>query len=310
MRVASLSAHIPSSRISVQSLAEISGCSPMEAKVFSRLFGIDSVSAHSDREPPLHAMQTVIKESLRDLGSPAIDTLIYVHAFPVQSADNQSRIAELIDTIPALQSVRHSYEVDQHNCAGGFWGLSMAQSLLAQGVAERIVILIGDSFHSLNPEHRYVAGCTMMADGYASLVVDRLPGPWQIESIYTHHDSQYHQGLFGDEQQNQAFYRAHDTLVNEALEALDDPQRPHTAILPHNINRVSWFNYTRSFPETGQRLDLSLLPDIGHCCAADPFLLMNRHFQDPADQSQRWALLSVGSGGYVGACSIAYTPDH
>lgn len=310
MRVASLSAHIPHSRIPVQNLAETSGCSPMEAKVFSRLFGIDSVSAHSDQEPPLHAMQTAIKETLRNLGPLAVDTLIYVHAFPIQSADNQNRLAELIDTIPALQSVRHSYEVDQHNCAGGFWGLSMAQSLLAQGAAERILILIGDSFHSLNPEHRYVAGCTMMADGYASLVVDQLPGPWQIESIYTHHDSQYHQGLFGDEQQNQAFYRAHDTLVNEALEALGDPQRPHTAILPHNINRVSWLNYTRAFPETGQRLDLTLLPDIGHCCAADPFLLISRYFQNPAEQSQRWALLSVGSGGYVGACSIAYTPDH
>lgn len=310
MRIASLAAHLPTSRLPVSRLAERAGCSPMEAKVFSRLFGIDSVSAHSDQEPPLHAMQTLIHSALHDLDGLTIDTLIYVHAFPIQSADSQNQLKELVEAIPDLQSVRHCYEVDQHNCAGGFWALSMARTLLAQRSTERILILIGDSFHALNPEHRYVAGCTMMADGYAALVVDRLSGPWQIERIYTHHDSQYHHGLFGDEQQNQAFYRAHDNLVNDALDALDDSQRPHSTILPHNINSVSWINYTKAFPDAGQRLDLSLLPEIGHCCAADPFLLMASHFQRHTDHPQRWALLSVGSGGYVGACSIAYTPEH
>ncbi|HHQ4530368.1 TPA: hypothetical protein ACSP1Y_004183 [Aeromonas hydrophila] len=310
MRLASLSIHIPTTRIPVQTLAVASGCTPMEAKVFCRLFGINNVSAHSDRETPLHSMQTVISDAIQSAGTLAIDTLIYVHAFPVQSADHQCRISELIDTMPALRSVHNCYEVDQHNCAGGFWGLSIAQSLLSQAAAERILILIGDSFHELSPEYRFVTGCTMMADGYAALIVDELPGPWQIERIYTHHESQYHQGLFGDEQQNQSFYHAHDTLVNEALAALDDHNNPHTAILPHNINSISWFNYSHAFPEPGSRLDLTLLPDIGHCCAADPFLLMHRYYQSSDNQSQRWALLSVGSGGYVGACSISYTPTH
>ncbi|MEZ8273199.1 hypothetical protein AB6C54_18445 [Vibrio splendidus] len=305
MRLASMSSKIPSDRIPAEHIAKAAGSSVIEAKVFSRLFGIESVSAHNKEMDLQSALSQVLSEAIERMTPNEVDTLIYVHAFPIQCSDDTDIVSDVIKKTPGLSKVKQHFEIDQHNCAGGFWGLSLAQNLLSSGKAQRIAIVVGDTFQHFTPNERYIPGCTMMADGFVALIVDELAGEWQIEKVFTNHNTEFHQGLFGGDEQNKAFYQAHDSLVSDALRALDDDVYPFDAILPHNINRVSWMNFIRRFPNNEKRLDLGLLPDIGHCCAADPFLLLEQYYQQSTLNKKKFALVSIGSGGFVGACSIA-----
>ncbi|QMV14993.1 beta-ketoacyl-[acyl-carrier-protein] synthase family protein [Vibrio spartinae] len=309
MRIAAMSSFIPDLRIDAGEIVQAAGGRAVDARVFRQLFGIDCVAALPEDMSLRQAFLRLLSESTLLADEPAIDTLVYVHAFPVQHADGIDFPGELCRSHPALSQVERCYEVNQHNCGSAFWGLSLAKSLLDCGVATRVMLLIGDSFSQFPLGQRYIPGCTMMGDAFVALVVDDLPGGCQIEQLYLKHHPEFHGGLFGDEQQNREFFAAHHHMVIDALQALAFDTHRRQVILPHNINKLSWMNFARTIPETGACLDLALLPEIGHCCATDPFLLLQRYFDNQAlpgeeAEAEDIALLSIGSGAYVGACHV------
>ncbi|MDW6001382.1 beta-ketoacyl-[acyl-carrier-protein] synthase family protein [Vibrio mangrovi] len=317
MRIAAMSSFIPDLRIDAGEVVQAAGGRAIDARVFRQLFGMDSVAAlpadMSIRQAFLRLLSDMaFSVEPQPVDEPAIDTLVYVHAFPVQHADGIDFPRELCRSHPVLSQVERCYEVNQHNCGSGFWGLSLAKSLLDCGVAKRVMLLIGDSFSQFPLGQRYIPGCTMMGDAFVALVVDNLPGGCQIERLHLQHHPEFHGGLFGHEQQNRDFFAAHHHMVMDALQAVAFDTHSRQVILPHNINKLSWMNFARSFPETGACLNLDLLPEIGHCCATDPFLLLQRYFDSQAlpgeeTEAEDIALLSIGSGAYVGACHVHFS---
>lgn len=303
MRLATISAHVPEGRIEAEEIVRSAGGSRSQALVFSRLFGISQVSTSADCMSLNDTFEAVLESLLRKHDGLAPDAAIYVHALPLQYPEGRSPLGELCDH-PLLTEVRARYEVDQYNCGGMFWALEMARSLLRSGLSRCVVLLAGDGHRGLPLSERYVPGCTLMGEAFYGLIVDNEPGGWRFMPIALHARPEFHSGRAGTQSEMSAFFAAHNGMVKAALDETRFDWSGSSRILPHNVNQLVWKQMSHSHGLAFDRVDLSLLPDIGHCYTADPFVLLSNLLAEAPDRQGPFTLVSVGMGAFIGAFQL------
>lgn len=297
MRLAAHSTYIPLGRKSVVQCVTASGASEAEGKAFGRLFGFDSVALSDDAEDLEAGFRRVLDGLMP--GKKLPDTLLYVHGNPVQPGT-------LPWSHPVLGQIDDTFEMDQQNCSTLFWALDAARRLLADG-STGVLILAGDSMRGLPDKERYAPGCTAIGDAYAALLLDDAPGGLQIDDVYLDTRAEYHFGRFGSPDETGQFNAAHTTLVSQILSGLDCDADGHEPILPHNVNRLSWYKYAKDTGIDARRIWLDLLPEIGHCYTLDAMLMIDRWVK--SDEASA-AMLSVGQGGFLGGCRVSDDGGH
>ncbi|RNM20612.1 3-oxoacyl-ACP synthase [Dickeya undicola] len=307
MRLTRFVTWVPEQRLNASEIIRAAGASASEARVFSQLFGFQQVAALDSDVPLASVFQRLLSELQRQSPHPEhpADVLIYAHGMPVQAAERHPWLAQLSREHPFIRDNAPCYELDQQNCATLFWALSLAQRLLSQSRVKRVVIIAGDTLSAFAIQERYFPGCTMVGDAFAALLLENQPSGLQIESVYTGQRPEFHEGIHGSEQAKKAFYQAHDQLVFDALPKMKAGNLTQLHLLPHNVNRLSWLNYSRRHQHPLENIALGLMPDIGHCYTVDPLLLLPAAL--PAIQSGKpHVMLSVGLGAWIGSCRIRY----
>lgn len=307
MRLAALACHIPERRIEAEAIITAAGGRRADARVFSKLFGIERVAASEAGEPPAERFDPALRRLARRYQGKPIDTLIYVHGLPTQYAPDWSPVMELCRSHDRLLgSVRLFYEVDQHNCAGLFWALQMARQLLDASVAYCIAIVAGDCLADFSLPRRYVPGCTVIGDAFAAVVLDAGQDGVQIGEIALSHRPEFAFGLYGSEAELRCFNQAHDRMVKDALDTIGFPWESNEKLLPHNVNKLIWLPFCRRQRIGLDRVQLKLIPDIGHCYTTDPLLLLDNLMTGAHLEGEALTLLSVGLGAYTGACRVHF----
>lgn len=306
MRLAALSTYIPEGRVATADIVRMATGSSTEARVFERMFGLSSVAV---AEPG---------KSLRDHFAPLIDqlqaqhdgaepdALIYVRGLPLHLPQSRLPLSELRTAHPFLAGVRHCFELDQNNCCGLFWALELARLLIETGVARCVAALAGDCHAGLTLADRYLPGCTLMGDAFCGLVIDNQAGGLRVGAPAMHSHPEFSFGYAGSVAQMGAFFAAHNRIVRAILQEVGFRWDVNTPLLPHNVNRFAWQNFTRETSLSPNRIRLGLLPEIGHCYTCDPFLLLDAELsEDPLrNLDGPLTLLSVGMGGFAGGCQI------
>lgn len=309
MRLAALTCHVPERRIDAEEIITSAGGRSADAKVFTKLFGIETVAASEPGQPMAERFAPALRRLAQREAPTPIDTLIYVHGLPTQYAPGQGPLTELRRLHRDMfASVRLCYEVDQNNCAGLFWALQMASQLLAAHLAHCVAIVAGDCLANFQLAHRYVPGCTLIGDAYAALLVDAEAGGLQIGNITLRHRSEFAFGLYGSDSDMRRFNQAHDEMVTEALDAVGYPWKSEENLLPHNVNKLIWLQFCRRKGMDLGRLQLTLLRNIGHCYTTDPVLLVHDLLAAGKLGAEPITLLSTGLGAYTGACRL-YPPS-
>lgn len=301
MRLAALSTHVPPGRIATEEIVRAAGGSIAEARVFERLFGLSGVAAAPTGHSLGQAFEPVIEGLSRKRNGALPDTLILVRGLPGGWPGTSVTLDELKSTYGLLSDVSHCFQIDQANCCGLFWALDLARVLLDAEMAQRIVVLAGDTHAGLSLGNRYVPGCTLMGDAFCGLILDRMTAGTQIGAVALHSNPEFSFGFAGDVAQMGQFFAAHSGLVQRALDDIGFDWTGPTPLLPHNVNRFAWQVFSRETGVEVDRIRLGLLPDIGHCYTCDPFLLLDRELDRPAPAM---TLVSVGMGGFVGACQL------
>ncbi|MGM3159642.1 3-oxoacyl-ACP synthase [Dickeya undicola] len=311
MRLTRFVTWVPEQRLNASEIIRAAGASASEARVFSQLFGFQQVAALDSDVPLASVFQRLLSELQRQSPHPEhpADVLIYAHGMPVQAEERHPWLAQLGREHPFIRDNAPCYELDQQNCATLFWALSLAQRLLSQSRVKRVVIIAGDTFAAYPVQERYVPGCSLAGDAFAALLLEAEPGGLQLESVFMAQRAEFHEGLFGSIEALKAFYLAHDDMVNTALQGAlprqSSTERRQLYLLPHNVNRLSWLNYSRRHQHPLENIALGLMPDIGHCYTVDPLLLLPAAL--PAIQSGKpHVMLSVGLGAWIGSCRIRY----
>jgi 3-oxoacyl-[acyl-carrier-protein] synthase-3 len=307
MRLAALACHIPEHRIEAEAIITSAGGRRADARVFSKLFGIERVAASEPGEPPAERFRPALQCLGRFYQGKPIDTVFYVHGLPTQYAPGRSPVMDLCRSHDRLLgSVRLCYEVDQHNCAGLFWALQMARQLLEAGLADCVAIVAGDCLADFSLSRRYVPGCTLIGDAFAAVVVDAGEGGVQIGEIALSHRPEFAFGLHGSEAEMRGFNQAHDQMVKDALDRVGFHWDSKEKLLPHNVNKLIWLPFCRRQGINQDRVQLQLIPDIGHCYTTDPLLLLDDLLNCANLEDDAVTLLSVGLGAYTGACRIHF----
>jgi 3-oxoacyl-[acyl-carrier-protein] synthase-3 len=259
MRLAALACHIPERRIDAEAIITSAGGRRADARVFSKLFGIERVAASAPREPPAERFGPALRRLARRHQGKPIDTLFYVHGLPTQYAPSRPPLMDLCRSHDRLVgSVRLFYEVDQHNCAGLFWALQMARQLLEAGLAACVAIVAGDCLAEFPLSRRYVPGCTLIGDAFAAVALDAEQGGVQIGEIALSHRAEFAFGLYGSEAEMRCFNQAHDQMVTHTLDAVGFPWDSNEKLLPHNVNKLIWLPFCRRQAIDLDRVQLQL----------------------------------------------------
>jgi 3-oxoacyl-[acyl-carrier-protein] synthase-3 len=307
MRLVALTGHSPDRRIEAEAIITAAGGRRADARVFSKLFGIERVAASESGEPPTERFGPALERLARCYQGKAIDTLFYVHGLPTQYAPGGSPVMDLCRShVRLLGTVRFFYEVDQHNCAGLFWALQMARQLLKAGLTDCVAIVAGDCLADFSLSRRYVPGCTLICDAFAAVVVDAGQGGVQIGDIALSHRPEFAFGLYGSEAEMRCFNQAHDQMVKDALNMVGFPWNSKEKLLPHNVNKLIWLPFCRRQGIDLDRVQLQLIPEIGHCYTTDPLLLLDELLNGANLDADAVTLLSVGLGAYTGACRLHF----
>jgi len=304
MRLSALATYIPPDRIETETIVKAAGGSIAEARVFRRMFGMDSVSATPADEGLVDQFHRIVDDLSTAHHTSLPDTLIYVRGQPLQYGHNGSPAQVLSQTHPFLSNVQRHYEVDQHNCSGLFWAMDMARSLLDARMARCVAVIGGDCHINLPLENRYVPGCTLMGDAFCGMVLDQNPDGMQLSQMTLQTFTEFSFGRSGTLSDMGAFFAAHGRIVKSALDHAGFDWTANTPLLPHNVNRLAWQAFCRETGLASDRIRLNLLPDIGHCYTCDPFLLLAQEREHAGDQATGAMLVSVGMGGFVGACHV------
>lgn len=303
MRIERIASRIPSGRASTRAIIADAGGDPLETRYFEKLFQMHSVAvAHPEKGP-----NDYLADVLTDFGDvdpvDLPDTLIYAHAQPVAAGKALQERAQL-SSHPWLARLKHVYELDQYNCATAFFGLKLACSLLESGHSHRVLLFAGDSFADWPLRYRYLPAVTLLGDAFCGLLLSKRPGGLQVRHVETSHDRRFCGGIDADEQELQAFNLAHADLVSAAMSRVGHQSNPEREFLPHNINGLAW----KVFAHENAALRpprTELVPEIGHCCTTDPFLLLHRLMQEAPRIDA--TLLSIGMGAYVGVAHVQHS---
>lgn len=303
MNIASLATYIPPARVHLDQIVAHRGGSPSEARTFGQLFGMREASTLANEESAegcFHALLQQLGESL-DEGE-KIDAVILVQGLPARSLRQSVNLSSLRQQSHFIAADASLLTVNQQNCATLFWGLRLAERLLAGGKHRCVALLVGDTLADFDLAERYIPGCTLIGDAFVAALLKPGGGQRRVSGIQCFYHPGFWQGLDGSREDTKRFYQSHNHLVAHALASYPEDLRKRAWLLPHNINRLSWQTWLRLPDNRHQQVATDLLSQCGHCFSADPLLLLDSYA--PQDTGRPALLLSVGLGGWVGCAAI------
>ncbi|MCU1748582.1 3-oxoacyl-ACP synthase [Pseudomonas sp. 6D_7.1_Bac1] len=303
MNIASLATYIPPARLSLEQIIAHRGGSPAEARTFRQLFGLREASTLASEESAegcFHTLLQQLGESLTE--GEKIDAVILIQGLPAQSLRQSVNLPSLRQQLNFIAADAPLLTLNQQNCATLFWGMRLAERLLASGKHRCVALLAGDTLADFDLAERYVPGCTLIGDAFVAALLKPGGGQRRVSGIQCFYHPGFWQGLDGSRADIKRFYQSHDNLVAQALASYPDDLRKRAWLLPHNINRLSWQTWLRHPDNHLQPVATDLISHCGHCYCADPLLLLDSYA--PQDTGRPALLLSVGLGGWVGCAAI------
>ncbi|MBY8946714.1 MULTISPECIES: 3-oxoacyl-ACP synthase [unclassified Pseudomonas] len=303
MNIAALATYIPPARVSIDQVIAHRGGNPAEARTFGQLFGLRQASTLANEESAEGCFQALLQQLAASLDDgEQIDAVILIQGLPAGSWRQSVNLAALRQQSNVIAADAPLLYLNQQNCATVFWGLRLAERLLAGGKHRCIALLVGDTLADFDLAERYVPGCTMIGDAFAAALLKPGGGQRQVSGIQCFYHPGFWQGLDGSREDIKRFYQSHNDLVAHALATYPQDLRKRAWLLPHNINRLSWQTWLRHPDNHHQAVATDLISDCGHCFSADPLLLLERYA--PQDTGRPALLLSVGLGGWVGCAAV------
>lgn len=199
-----------------------------------------------------------------------------------------------------------AFSVTQHACASGLLAVDVCGKLLSGGADPDALGLVLAGEKTFTGVAKLIPNSAVMGEGMAAILVsaggsrDRLLGytartygefdtaPYWPDDLAAKFDEIYTSALI--EVVLAAIDRAGLSVPDIAL------------VLPHNVNRMSWFRLAREIDLPADRIFMDNQPELGHCFCADPFI----NYRTARDNGRlrpgdHYVMTSVGVGATFGA---------
>lgn len=263
---------LPQDSVSVRELSGPLGLTEGQVLLFSRILGLNRIAVAPDLD--LADLLTAAGEDA--LGDTDRDEVRYLlHAHTMQHTGPPSR--HLLENVRLKLGLRNASVVSlSHlNCVMGLHALQIARYLLHGAPPQhKALIVTGDKI--LSHRLRLIPDTTLLGEAAAGAVVGTDPrGDRVVGRALTVH-GRFYQCLDCPEPLRAEYKQLYVELLGQAMAAaIEDAgcdPASIAAVLPHNVNRLSWKKICAALGVPADRVYLDNVPRLGHCYTSDPFI--------------------------------------
>ncbi|MGQ0838588.1 3-oxoacyl-[acyl-carrier-protein] synthase III C-terminal domain-containing protein [Actinokineospora sp.] len=266
-----IGAFVPPTRASVSDLRGELGLTESKVRLFARFLGLEKIAV----APDLDLVQMLVPAARAALGGtdPAtvramVHTQTVHHALPGKRALGQ--VAAALGLVDAT-----AFAVSHQNCVASIYAVRLARYLLAgEPRGSRVLVTAGEKIAS--PALRLIPDTSIMGEAAAAYLVNAGAGGDEVLATGIRTLGRFYRGSDCSADELQEYRRCYvDTLATVLTDALSRAGvglGEFAAIMPHNVNRVSWQQVADCLGISLAKVYLDTLPALGHCFGADPFI--------------------------------------
>jgi 3-oxoacyl-[acyl-carrier-protein] synthase III len=265
-------AFVPETSISVNELREPLGLAPGEVHLFTRFMGLEKVAWAPGID--LATMLTRAGEgALRGVNRDDIRYLVHGHTMQ-HAAPPSERTLERVRQRLDLRNAT-PLGVSHQNCVIGLYSIQLARHLLLNGgTRDKVLVVTGDKI--LSRGTHYIPDTTIMGEAAAAFLVGHSPRGDRIVGSAMRFIGRFYQCLSCPDNLKREYKRiylaAFVDVMRQALTNSGVLTADLAAILPHNVNRLSWKKVAHDLGIPADRVYLDNVPKLGHCFSSDPFI--------------------------------------
>ena len=304
-----VSTYLPPERTPVVSrLAEL-GFSDAQSKLYQRYYGFSQVR----REPggTIGDLMLAAASKLEQLRGREHQVRYVVQAPTIQLAAPYPRNF-LDDVREALDLTRaSSFSLSQHACAASLLAVDVCGRLLdTDGDPDALALVLAGE-RTFTRVAQVIPTSAVMGEGMAAVLVRPGGGRDRVLGYAARMYSEFHTAPFESPDLARRFDETYSgalvDVIRTALQRAGSRAADLALVLPHNVNRMSWYRLARTLGVRSDRILLDNLPVLGHCFGADPFI----NYQTARELGRlrpgdRYLMTAVG----VGATFAAMVLEH
>jgi 3-oxoacyl-[acyl-carrier-protein] synthase-3 len=293
----------------IDEVAEESGLSRHQARMFRRIRGMETV--RSDPDLTLLDLLAAPAETLLATMSDVdiIRYLVYSHTFPDLTPSYVNAPEVLRDRLGLRKA--DAFAVAQQACASGLAAIDVAGELLrADGdPSAKALVLTGEKpFTGLT---QYLVQVSIMGEASSACLVGLDGGGSRVISYANRTEGEFAAGFRMTPDTQRRFGESYnDYLLDQMESALSQAgltMSDIAMVVPHNVNLSSWLKLCTRIGFDRRRVFLDNLAEFGHCYCSDPFLnLVSMREQNLLTKGELYMLTSVGVGSTYAAMVIEY----
>ena len=263
---------VPDTTMSVEEIGGLVGLTANQVHFYTHFLGLDRI---------VTAPGVGLAEMLAAAGESALDAVdrddirFLIHAHTGQHAAPPS--GHVLEQVRGSLRLRNATTlgVSHQNCVIGLFALQVARYLLHGAPPQaKALIVIGEKI--LGRSSYLIPDTTIMGEAAAACIVGRSPSGDRIVGQATRVLGRFYQGLGGSDDLKAEYKSLYlDTITQVMRQALANSSvaaRDLAAVLPHNVNRMSWKRVARELGVPADRIYLDNVARLGHCFGADPII--------------------------------------
>ncbi|MET8995651.1 ketoacyl-ACP synthase III family protein [Amycolatopsis sp. Hca4] len=304
-RLERVASFVPETSLPVADLAGPLGLDATQLRFFTRFLGLDRVAVADGLELAdllTGAGERVLAGTDRD----SVRFLVHAHTMQHVAVATPGLLEDVRTRLRLHRAT--AFSLSHLNCVVGLHALHVARSLLATAApGDRVLVLTGDKV--LMHEARLIRDTTIQGDGAAAVLLGPDPRGDRVLGRALTVLGEFYRGIDCDEALQLQYKHVYpDALAQVMQDALDDARAEAAdiaAILPHNVNKLSWKRITGTLGVPRDRVFLDNVGKYAHCYSSDPFInLAAARADGRVDPGDLVLLASAGLGATFAAAVV------
>jgi 3-oxoacyl-[acyl-carrier-protein] synthase-3 len=262
---------VPSTTLKLEDATEKYGISRAQAKVFSRIYGLEYI-------PIAHNMSVfeLLKQPVMDVLDNAIvarkQIRLFIHAHTAQViAPFGCSLVQQLKRELGLQNAL-TFGVSMNNCASTLMAFEMANYLLTDLEPDaKALILTGE--RAFTHTVQVIPNTSITGDAAAVAIVGKSGRHDKMLALSLHTAGKFAKGIWLTPEESILFEKQYAPLlantIKKAITKAGITIHDVKVILPHNVNIPSWSNVAKLLEFPLEKIYLNNIRKYAHCFGAD-----------------------------------------
>jgi 3-oxoacyl-[acyl-carrier-protein] synthase-3 len=262
---------IPEGRLDVERDRDHFNLTREQSMVFSRIYGLKEIPIA--REMGLvEFIQSPVESLIRETGidKKSIKYLIHAHTSKVITRFGHSVVRAVKQNLGLSNAM--AFGTSLNNCASTLNAFEMAGVLLADDTTDARAIVISGEM-AFTPSVQVIPNTSITGDAAAAALISHGGEKNRLLHLEMYTNGSFSRGIWMDSLEARAFETAYSptlsrvilNAVSKANLVLDDIK----AILPHNVNLISWNKIAKELNFDPRKIYLSNVKKYAHCFGSD-----------------------------------------